>query len=151
MGSIAVSMGSSSGRSLRERYESSPTSVLLPLPGSLSDGDRRVEKRLARRGFVGTRFLPSGLRAISVFTALPGENEPEDLAGSSVSPSAVGAPSEQPMHEALPSLSVVTGASVSPSLGLPSSGSSGAAPSAVVSRRQRHEEPGFLGQGCGQD
>ena len=149
VGSVAVSMGSSSGGSLRERYESSPASVLLPMPGSGSDGGRRVEKRLARRGSVR---LSSGLRAISVSTTLPEGDEPEDSAGSSVvSPSAMGAPSEQPVREALPPLSAVAGASSSASLGLPSSGSSSAAPSAVVSRRQRMKEPGVLGQGCGQD
>ena len=107
VGSVAVSLGSSSGGSLRERYESPSTSVLLPMSGPGSVGDRRVEKRLARRGSV---LLSSGLRAISVSTTLPGEDGPEDSAGSSVvSPSAVGAPSEQSVREALPLLPTVAG------------------------------------------
>ena len=68
VGGVAVSLRSSSGGSLRERYESPSTSVLLPMSGPGSVGDRRVEKRLARQGSV---LLSSGLRAISVSTTLP--------------------------------------------------------------------------------
>ena len=117
-----------------------PTSVLLPMSGPGSVGNRRVEKRLARRGYV---LFSSGLRAISVSTTLPGEDGPEDSARSSVvSPSAVGAPSEQSVREALPSLSIVAGASASASLGLPSSGSTSATPLTVF-RRQRMKDQGF--------
>ena len=75
---------------------------------------------------------------------MPGEDGPEDSAGSSVVfPSAVGAPSEQSVREALPLLPTVAGASLSASLGLPSSGSASATPSTVVSRRQRMKDQGF--------
>ena len=47
------------------------------------------------------------------------------------------------MSEALPSLPAVAGASVSASLGLPSSGSASATPSSVVSRRQCMKDHGF--------
>ena len=116
MGSIAVSMGSSSGGSLRKCYESLPTSVLLPRPGSGSGGNRRVEKRLARRGSV---FLHSGLRAVLVSTALP-KDESEDSTGFSIaSLSAVGAHSEQLVREALPSLTAVARTSAAASSRLP--------------------------------
>ena len=50
-----------------------------------------------------------------------------------VSPSTVGAPSEQSVRETLPSLPAVAGASASASLGLPSTGSASVTPSTVVS------------------
>ena len=91
------------------------------------------------------RFCTPFLRpACSVSAPLPGEDRPEDSAGSLVVfPSAVGALSEQPVCEALLSLPAVAGASVSVSLGLPSSGSANATPSAVVSRRQHMKDQGF--------
>ena len=72
------------------------------------------------------------------------EDGPEHSAGSSlVSPSTVGAPSEQSVREALPLLPTVAGASAPASLGLPSSGSASATFSTVVSRRQCMNDQSF--------